>query len=155
MASEARRLTASETLIGIVDSLMWIEEDAKIIILGDFNDQPANKSLTNLASVRDPHKVDSLAFVNLSALWSEEFGSYKYKGQWYMFDQIIVTKSLTRDTSVFRIDKDSFQVFGPSFLLVQDQNYLGYKPFPTFHGFNYQGGFSDHLPVMVDLKFSK
>ncbi|MEA1896100.1 MAG: endonuclease [Bacteroidota bacterium] len=155
MASETRRMMASATLTGIVDSLLLGEEGARIIITGDFNDQPENKSLTKLASARDPYRPDSEAFVNLCGSWSGDIGSYKYKGQWYMFDQIIVSKSLISETSAYRIDKDSFQVFHPSFLLVQDKNYLGLKPFSTFYGFSYQGGFSDHLPVMVDIKFSE
>ncbi len=69
-----------------------------------------------------------------------------------MFDQIIVSKSLINGPSTFRIDKDSFKVFHPPFLLIPDKNYLGMKPFSTFYGFRYQGGFSDHLPVMVDVK---
>lgn len=155
MASESRRMIASASLIALVDSLILKEEGAKIIIMGDFNDQPENRSITNLVSVRASSSNDSLAFVNLAGLWSGETGSYKYRGQWYMFDQIIVSRSLIRDRSTFRIDKDSFQVFHPSFLLTQDKNYLGLKPFSTFYGFSYRGGFSDHLPVMVDLKFSK
>ena len=155
MASEIRRLRASETLTELVDSLLLGEEGAKILIMGDFNDQPENKSLANLVSVRDPYLVDSTVFVNLCGSWSGDIGSYKYQGQWYMFDQIIVSKSLIRGTSTYRIDKDSFQVFHPSFLLIPDKNYLGVKPFSTFYGFNYQGGFSDHLPVMVDIKFSE
>jgi len=155
MASETRRMIASATLIGLVDSLLLGEEEAKIIIMGDFNDQPENKSITNLVSVRDPNLIDSTAFVNLCGSWLGDISSYKYKGQWYMFDQIIVSKSLIRGLSTYRIDKDSFQVFHPSFLLIQDKNYLGLKPFSTFYGFKYMGGFSDHLPVMVDIKFSK
>ncbi len=65
MASETRRMIASASLTGIVDSLLLVEEGAKIIIMGDFNDQPENKSLTNLVSARDPGLVDSTAFVNL------------------------------------------------------------------------------------------
>ena len=152
MASETRRMIASASLTGIVDSLLLVEEGAKIIIMGDFNDQPENKSLTNLVSARDPGLVDSTAFVNLCGSWTGDISSYKYKGQWYMFDQIIVSKSLINGPSTFRIDKDSFKVFHPPFLLIPDKNYLGMKPFSTFYGFRYQGGFSDHLPVMVDVK---
>ena len=42
-------------------------------------------------------------------------------------------------------------IFDAGFLLEEDEKYYGKKPFRTYLGPRYHGGFSDHLPVYLDL----
>jgi hypothetical protein len=76
-------------------------------------------------------------------LFSEGKGTIKYKGEWEMIDQIIISKSL--------VTNSEFSIFSPENLLEKDKTYLGKKPFRTFIGPRYNGGISDHLPVVLIL----
>ncbi len=78
-------------------------------------------------------------------------GTVKYQGQWNLFDQVIVSGILLQTNPGLWVLPSGYQIFGPSFLLMEDDQYNGFKPFRTYNGYNYLGGFSDHLPVYVDL----
>ena len=73
-------------------------------------------------------------------------------GTWEMIDQVIVSESLIHRKKGLYTDKDLFRVFKPDFLLTKDPKYPGLTPLSTYRGYRYQGGFSDHLPVLLDLK---
>jgi endonuclease/exonuclease/phosphatase family metal-dependent hydrolase len=126
----------------------------KIMVMGDFNDGPYDKSL--LQVVRAKTETDSLYpgdLYNLSAGFElrNPVGSHKYRGQWNMLDQIIVSGSLLDGRKDLKTSRDCFSVYAAPFLLTEDNRYLGVEPFRTYKGPVYQGGFSDHLPVLVDL----
>ena len=70
-----------------------------------------------------------------------------------MIDQVIVSEELIKTHEGLYTDSSSFKVFNPEFLLRNDPVYPGVSPFSTYRGFRYQGGFSDHLPVLLDLSF--
>jgi hypothetical protein len=74
-------------------------------------------------------------------------------GTWEMIDQVIVSCSLISSGSGLYTDKDMLTVFRPAFLMKKDPKYPGESPFSTYQGYRYQGGFSDHLPVLLDLGF--
>ncbi len=166
-ASEVRRIIASRTLLASIDSMELTSDDA-IVIMGDFNDQPYNKSLALLSgssktfSSRLAGNInnasglqDMNAFINNAASWKGDIASYKYRGEWYLFDQFISSAILNRRDSQLRLKEGSFRVFHPSFLLQDDKTYLGKKPFSTYSAYKYSGGFSDHLPVIIDLVILK
>ena len=69
-----------------------------------------------------------------------------------MIDQVIVSKKLLSCNSGLWTDPGQVSVFSPDFLLVKDPKYPGFTPFSTYLGYRYQGGFSDHLPVLLTLK---
>ena len=78
-------------------------------------------------------------------------GSHKHAGEWGALDQIIVSGSLLNmKKQVFTTAADT-QIFEAPFLLEEDKNFLGKQPARTYVGMTYKGGFSDHLPVFVDL----
>ena len=79
-------------------------------------------------------------------------GSYRYQGKWELIDQIVVSESMTDTTGSLYIDPHTFRVFDEPFLLADDPDYPGKKPFPTYGGFRWSGGYSDHLPVMITVK---
>jgi hypothetical protein len=74
-------------------------------------------------------------------------------GTWEMIDQVIVSKDLLKSQTGLYTEQNLLRIFRPDFLLKKDPRYPGFSPYSTYKGYKYQGGFSDHLPVIIDLKF--
>jgi predicted extracellular nuclease len=160
LESEPNRIEAAKTLRNAVDRIFKVEEDAKIFITGDFNDDPINKSV--LETLRaNPIKCDSLnadfeiesegELFNVSyESFENGVGSYKYRDTWNMLDQIIVSGSLIT-SEVFNYICNSFEVYKPDFIVTKSGDYMG-TPFPTYGGRRYLGGYSDHFPVIAKFK---
>jgi hypothetical protein len=73
-------------------------------------------------------------------------------GTWEMVDQVIVSDWLLTCKKGLYTDAKMLSIFKPDFLLRKDPKYPGFSPLSTYRGYRYQGGFSDHLPVLLDLK---
>ena len=122
--------------------------------MGDFNDGPFDKSLSQVLRAKtDQGSIIHADLYNLAAGYEtiNPVGSHKFRGQWNMLDQIIVSGSLLTGQTGIATRRECFSVFAADFLLTEDTRYLGVEPFRTYKGPVYQGGFSDHLPVMADL----
>jgi hypothetical protein len=92
-------------------------------------------------------------FINLSEKSAKKgIGSYRYQGIWEMLDQVIVSDYLKNCKNGLYTNEEYFNVFNARFLLKRDSKYPGLTPFSTFLGYRYQGGYSDHLPVLLELK---
>ena len=131
------------------DSIFIHNKDgAKIIIAGDFNCTPDGLEMKSFSESGEK----GIRYVNLSADGARKgIGTYRYMGVWEMIDQVLVSgKLLNCDTGVY-IKSKTAEVFNADFLVSKDQNYPGYSPFSMYRGYRYQGGFSDHLPVLVNL----
>jgi hypothetical protein len=139
------RLMFSNLLKSKTDSILDMDPSANIIIMGDFNDQPYDMSLKNLC--------DSSLLYNLTSRsqYTNSAGTVKFKEDWFTFDQIIVSRSLMADNGGLTLAKSGLLVFDADWLMEVDEKYLGKKPFRTNIGFSYHGGFSDHLPVYLDI----
>jgi len=153
LETKSLRKAAATLLRSKVDELNSRFPSPKIIILGDFNDNPEDESVSeilNAQKVEQPITENQLynLFYNLKRI---DQGTMKYQSQWFIFDQIIVSGSLlTANTGVFAKPENAKVVALP-FLLEDDQKFGGKKPFRTYYGFSYNGGFSDHLPVLLQL----
>ena len=138
-----------------IDSLNTISKDkAKIVIMGDFNDTPFDNSILNVLQAKPSKTIsrhDDLInlFDDNKKLCFE--GTLKHQYHWQTFDQIIISRSLTGNSKSLHYKKNSASIFHPDFLFVDDEKYGGQKLFRTYIGPKYQGGFSDHLPVFIDL----
>ncbi len=124
-----------------------------VVVMGDFNDQPDDASIreTLQAAAAPAGHPDSLC--NLSAHWlQQDLGTLKHQSQWNIFDQVIVSERLL-DTcaALFCLPADA-RILDASFLLETDEKYAGQKLHRTYSGFQYQGGYSDHLPVLLLLR---
>jgi hypothetical protein len=73
-------------------------------------------------------------------------------GTWELIDQVIVSGDLINCSEGLYTDPGMISIFKPGFLLKRDPKYPGLRPFSTYLGYRYQGGFSDHLPVLLELK---
>ncbi len=146
LAGESVRNDIADMVRAAADSLIIRSSGrSKIIIMGDFNctpDDPVIRRLTQSAG-----SLVNLAVPDNSAIP----GTYRYMGTWELLDQIIVSKSLLDSPSGLYTDPHKFRIYKPDFLLKNDGNYPGLTTFQTYRGYTYQGGFSDHLPVLLDL----
>ena len=149
------RKLAALSLKSKIDSLISVSaEIPKIIVMGDFNDTPYDKSIIDvLGAVPYDKSSKSDTLINLfsdSEILGFE-GTLKHKYNWQIFDQMIISKSLIYNDKSLLYKKKSAKIFHADFLFVDDDTYGGKKLFRTYIGPKYQGGYSDHLPIYIDL----
>jgi predicted extracellular nuclease len=155
LESENRRMHAAKTLRNEVDSIFKINPNAKIVITGDFNDYPENKSIKEILNAKINYENPrSNELYNLSSFLEQtkKIGSHKHEGNWGVLDQIIVSGALLNAQSGLKSAKENAHIFSADFLLIDDETYTGKKNFRTYLGYKYLGGYSDHLPVFLDLE---
>ncbi|HEX2983799.1 MAG TPA: endonuclease/exonuclease/phosphatase family protein [Ignavibacteriales bacterium] len=152
--SEPDRKAAAKILRAAVDKAPL----KNIIILGDFNDEPLNNSISITLNAKpastDAKYVKADSLYNL-AYWFDvqNIGSYFYKGSYNMLDQIIISGRLARESNNnISYICGSFGIFKPEFMLTFDGYYKG-SPHPTFGGAKYIGGYSDHFPVYAKFNY--
>lgn len=147
------RNAAGDLSRSISDFILNLDPDAKIIIMGDLNDDPHNASVTeHLRATGDMNKVSQNCFYDPFALLHkpDSFGSLAYRGKWNLFDQIIVTPALIKAKRK-KWQFSEAHVFDADFLKNAEGKYKGF-PFRTFAGNHYLGGYSDHFPVYILLE---
>lgn len=150
LAGENYRLLIASMIREKVDSIIIQNpSETKVIILGDFNCTPDDQVLRSLICPDDT----SRSLINLSDnLDDKGFGTYRYMGTWEMIDQVIVSKKLLSSAAGLCTDPGLLKIFKPDFLMKKDPKYPGFSPFSTYRGYKYQRGFSDHLPIVLELK---
>lgn len=154
LETEPYRIAAAQLVKHLTDSLISTNKSVKILIMGDFNDEPKDESLTHYLMVQNdiknpqPGKLYNLSYAPSSGPVK---GTLKYQGQWNLFDQMIVSGTYINQEKGLVVSVEGYRILDKTFLLLKDEKYNGYKPFRTYNGFIYQGGFSDHLPVYLDL----
>ena len=122
--------------------------------MGDFNDEPVSASIRNILQAVSPDSLKRQGdLVNLMYSFTGRQGSHRYKGIWSMLDQFIASKGLISPAEGLRLVHGSVCIFRGAFLMKEDLKYFGNKPFRTYNGLKYEGGFSDHLPVYLDLAY--
>lgn len=146
------RMCAARTVRASVDSVFRVRRKPYVIVMGDLNDGPDSPS------VRDGLKAHR--FLSGAGLDDRELvtvmdpladGSYKYQGVWDKYDQFVVSASLLNGLGCTGMT--GAEIMDLPFLLADDEAYGGVKPFRTYNGRRYQGGYSDHLPVKISVWF--
>lgn len=135
----------------IADSLLAIDPKIGVVVMGDLNDYPNNKSVTDVLKARKKQeKTAAGEFFNpFWQLFDDGIGSYIYRGSWGLFDQIILSYNLTKNgASPLKFLKAI--VHNDEFLRQQEGRYKGY-PLRTFSEGRFVGGYSDHFPTEVFL----
>lgn len=135
-----RRMEAANLLRHIVDSVQKVNPKAKIIAMGDFNDSPSSPSLQSITSLEN---LSLRLKDSLKKAKAPITGTHRYKGKWEMLDQFLVSKTINGNIQILSFDH----------LLQQDKKYLGYKTKRTFIGPRFNGGASDHLPILMKLSY--
>ena len=125
----------------------------KVVMMGDLNDCPTDPSVYDVLRARHPSELEEGCLINLfgknDGLGFE--GTLKHQADWQIFDQIIVTPAVMDDREGLHYQEGSARIFHADFMLEDDEAYHGKKLFRTYIGPRYFGGFSDHLPVYIDL----
>ncbi len=149
--SRPYRLAAAKLNKRIIDSIQRQNSLAKIISMGDFNDDPVDPSFKKILEVKGKKKqLDTMGlFGPMEELFRKGEGSLAYRDNWNLFDQIYMTSNLVNGTgNDFRFWKAG--IFTPSYIIDPRGKYKGY-PLRTYAGGSYIGGYSDHFPVYVYL----
>jgi hypothetical protein len=152
-ASEPRRMFVGELIRKVTDSILTANPRAQIIITGDFNDEPGDKSLLEgLGAMPDTNSAKPLQLVNLMyPQFKKGLGTEKYQSHWGLLDHFIVSQPLLNGKGSLRTAGGKAHIFDAAFLITEDEKYLGTMPFRTYAGPKYLGGYSDHFPVFMDL----
>ena len=138
-----KRLEVSNLVSETVRSIRSKNEQAKIIIMGDFNDDPSSESVKNLVN-------NNQLYNPMDTLLSIDRGTTVHRGEWNLFDQIILSiNCFERKKNSLKFD--TANIFDPEFLKQQEGDYKG-TPYRTYVGKSYKGGYSDHFPVYSIFK---
>ncbi len=149
--SNPKRLAAAKLNKHIVDSIQTLDPYAKIIIMGDLNDDPTNASLKSiLKTQRKRKKVKFKGLYNpFETYYRDGLGTTAYRDTWSLFDQMLLTKPLLeKDFSSFRYYKSG--IFNKNYLITSKGRYKGY-PYRSWTDSGFSNGYSDHFPVYVYL----
>jgi predicted extracellular nuclease len=139
--SEPKRIKAAQCARLFIDSVLAINPNTKIVFMGDLNDHPEDKAPSLISEKLTPMIVKS----------SGEFGgTHTYKGEWGILDHILVSKGFNEGK--LSVIPNSGRINSFEFLM---EEYKGNKqPKRTFVGEKYLGGYSDHLPVSIEIKIN-
>lgn len=154
--SEPRRIYVASMIRAKVDSIYKTSPFANVVVMGDLNDEPHDKSVvTTLGAKSDSSQVGATDLYDFMAPLSKNWklGSHKYQGHWGVLDHIIVSAPLLKGERVGHLKASPAQIFAGRFLLEDDRRYMGLQPYRTYAGPKFIAGFSDHLPIYVDLLF--
>lgn len=150
--SEPKRAYVAEMVRQKVDSLNARFNDPLIVICGDFNDYPNDISIKDVLQAKPaPEDAQDNDLVNLMYPIMYRYGTHSFAGEWGVLDQFIVSRQLLVGKSTYT-RPNSVGIFNAPWLLTK--NAAGDDvPLRTFQGPAYKGGFSDHLPIFLDLYF--
>ena len=119
-----KRDAAQKVLQQAVDSVFRTQTEAKIIVMGDMNE-------------------DGLRWNGLTDKRMKGEGTHKYQGRWTFLDHFYMSPSLDSLSHA--------EVYNAEWIMETDEKYLGLKPKRTYNGIHYQNGFSDHLPIVLHI----
>ena len=149
--SRSKRIKAAKLNRQIIDSIFSDEPYAKIITMGDFNDDPTSPSVKDhLNAQRESNGMQMRELFNpMEDLAKQGYGSLAYRDSWNLFDQIIISTELTKkDFSSYRFYQAG--IYNKTYLVNAHGRYKGY-PYRSFASGSYTGGYSDHFPVYIYL----
>lgn len=158
-ASEPKRVAAAQVMRNVIDSVLVARPETKIVVMGDLNDDPTDKSVA--VTLGGKQKVKELQPGDVFNPYMEMFkkgqGTLAYQDAWNLFDNILVTENLVNaprgQWRVIKTEGNKFygNIFRAKYLFQQEGQYKGY-PLRTFVGDNFQSGYSDHLPVYIVIE---
>ncbi len=138
-----KRMASAKKVMDIITQIKQKDTDAKIIVMGDFNDGPSSTSIKTLVE-------GSNLFNPMETLRSYSRGSTNYNRKWDLFDQIIISTNFFSNESN-NLEFEKADIFDEDFLKLFSGKFKG-TPFRTYIGKKYKGGYSDHFPVYSIFK---
>lgn len=153
--TEPKRMFAARFLRQKVDSLLALNEDARIVLTGDFNDEPEEESMTEgLETVESINGIKKNDLFNLMFDLRYVTGTHSFENEWSIIDQFVIAGNMFEPGAKTRVIPNSVQIFDMPWLIMEGATGAT-RPFRTYQGPKYVGGYSDHLPILVDLALSK
>lgn len=166
------RAAAHRCIRHLADSLRAVRSRPHLLVMGDMNDAPNTKALCQ--NMRFGEGLSNLMQPLQQQLRQGllAYGTYKYRGEWDFLDQFWVNDGLKQPEAVNKQSNkqnlqpnlsshgtvsvwvDSIRSVCFPFMLKEDATHMGHRPWCSYHGYRYEGGFSDHLPICLDLHIS-
>lgn len=137
--SEPNRLEAAVQAREFIDSLLNVRTSYKIFLMGDLNDHPSDKA---------PQLIAEKLIPMISPESGEYGGTYNYNSEWDILDHIFVSNGFVKKRKI-KVIRNSGKIYSEDFMLSEYKGKM--VPFRTFGGSNYLGGYSDHLPVSIEV----
>ena len=149
--TQPKRIYAAQFLRKKVDSVMKVQSKAAVVITGDFNDEPDSESMTTgLGLQAKGNNLDASDLYNLMYDIRFKTGTHSFQNKWSILDQFIVSANLMEGNGKTAVYRKTAQVFDMPFLLTESATGT-LRPRRTYQGPKYLGGYSDHLPILLDL----
>jgi predicted extracellular nuclease len=149
--SEPGRMAAAQVCRKHMDSIAGVEKYPKVVVMGDLNDDPINKSITQvIGAVAEKDEVMRGGMYNpWTELYKKGYGTLAYQDAWGLFDQILVSQPwLPENQNGFFLK--TARIFNKEYMVENRGRYKGY-PMRTWDGLTYRGGYSDHFPTYLIL----
>lgn len=137
--SEPKRLVAATAASNFVDSVLNENKKINIVFMGDLNDYPNNRTSQMIAELLKPMIVEESG---------KHGGSHNYRGEWNVLDHMMVSKAFLKKKT--KVKKRTAQIYTPEFLLTTYKGNI--VPKRMYGGRKYLGGYSDHLPIVIEVK---
>ncbi len=155
-ASDPKRRAAAKVMRDAADSIHRANPACKVVMMGDFNDDPFDPSIAEVLNAKQKTKElkEGDLFNPFWSMLKAGYGTLAYQDAWNIFDNIVVSENLVNARAgELRLQKGTHpkfygNIYRASFLFQQSGQYKGY-PLRTFVGNDFQGGYSDHLPVYI------
>ncbi len=154
-ASEPKRMAAARQMRAMADSVLACNPAIRVIAMGDFNDDPDNRSMTEELGAKSRRRdVGPTDLYNpFASIFRAGSGTLAYDGAWNLFDNIVVSGNMLGTGAGFHLvqppsSRYDAMIFRAAYLFQREGAYRGY-PLRTYVGDTFQGGYSDHLPVII------
>ncbi|MCD6016920.1 MAG: hypothetical protein K0S53_41 [Bacteroidetes bacterium] len=149
--SEPRRIFAAEQVRNKINEIQKKDAKAKIIVMGDFNDHPTDKSILNTLKASDKPKEKGDLYNAYQTLDAAKQGTHYYDKEWRVLDQIIVSQGFINAKKGYRFDPKNAHILKKDFVLFKNNKTGEEKPNRTYSGEKYFNGYSDHLSIYITL----
>lgn len=155
--TEIMRIETAKNLRNKCDSLLKVNKNANIIIMGDFNDTPFDASLSKtLNASLDSNFTDKNQLFNLTSYAAKQGkGSIFYQEKWFLIDNVIISQALMNPKNKIYISEPAYPFAKINLNLYYNPKIDTHIPNKTYGGNTYFGGVSDHLPVYFYINFKK
>ncbi len=154
--SAEKRAAAAMVLRTIYDSISKADPTVPVIMMGDFNDEPTDESISKVLHARGTmSELNGNDLFNTTyALKEQKLGSYFYRNEWEAIDQIILSNNMVTCTGKLCYKPQSVGYVKHEWMLETEGKYKG-APQRTFAGQKYLNGYSDHLPIYILIEIRK